>query len=78
VAPATETPSWTTHRATLAGYLRQGRRTDDPAVVQARRALALARTELAIREAIEQAPPLDAETLARIRALIPAPSAVAS
>jgi hypothetical protein len=39
---------------------------------QARRALARARTEHAIRTAIENAPPLDADTLARIRALLPA------
>ena len=41
-------------------------------VIQARRALDLARTEDAIREAIEQAPPLDAETVARLHSLIPA------
>lgn len=46
---------------------------DDPVVAQAREALALARTEYRIRKAIEEAPPLDADTLARIRSLIPPP-----
>lgn len=45
---------------------------EHPKVIQARRALDLARTEDAIREAIEQAPPLDAETVARLHSLIPA------
>lgn len=45
---------------------------DSAQVTAARRALALARTEHRIREAIEQAPPLDADTLARLRSLIPA------
>lgn len=61
-------------RATVAALSRY-RHDDDPVILQARRALDLARTESRIREAIEQAPPLDAESLARIRALIPpAPS----
>lgn len=55
-------------RNELGGYIRQGNR---EAADQARRALALAKTEATIRRAIENAPPLDADTLARIRALIP-------
>lgn len=51
--------------------LERWRDPDDPALAQARRALALARVEARIRQAIEAAPPLDADTLARIRALIP-------
>lgn len=61
-------------RGTLAALSRY-RDDDDPVLLQARRALDLARTEHRIREAIEAAPPLDPDTLARIRALIPpAPS----
>lgn len=61
-----------TLKSTLGGYVRRG---NDEAAEQARRALALAKTELRIRQAIEAAPPLDADTLARLRALIPpAPS----
>jgi hypothetical protein len=58
-------------RARLAGLTRHHPDPDHPAVVQARRALALAMAEHRIREAIDAAPPLDAATLARIRALIP-------
>lgn len=64
---STET-SWTHHRARVAVAERYG---NHEAAEQARRALALARTESRIRQAIAQAPPLDADTLARIRALIP-------
>lgn len=44
---------------------------DDPVVAQARRALERARTEHRIAQAIEDAPPLDGDTLSRIRSLIP-------
>ncbi|MDQ7906753.1 hypothetical protein RB614_19745 [Phytohabitans sp. ZYX-F-186] len=60
-------------RASLGGLKRRGRPDDDPDVIKAREALALARTERRIREAIEQAPPLSAETIEKIRALLPAP-----
>lgn len=53
---------------TAAGQNQQG----DPVAEQARRALALARTDQTIRSAVEDAPPLDVDTLVRIRDLIPA------
>lgn len=56
------------HRARVANAVLRG---DPEAAEDARQALALARTEHRIREAIENAPPLDADTLARIRSLIP-------
>lgn len=62
--------TWTAERARIASLCRS-RPPNDPDLLAARRALALARTEARIREAIEQAPPLDAETLRRIRDLIP-------
>lgn len=62
-------PELLTLKSTLGGYVRRG---NHQAAEQARRALDLARTEHRIRTAIEQAPPLDADTLARLRALIPA------
>jgi hypothetical protein len=62
-------------RSRLGGLIRQGVAEDHPAVAQARRALALANTEATIRKAIASAPPLDADTLSRIRALIPPPPA---
>lgn len=65
------TPEVSHHRARIAALSRD-RLPDDPELLQARRALALARTEVAIRRAIEAAPPLDPDALARIRALIPA------
>lgn len=58
-------------RGRVAGLSRD-RSPDDPDLVQARRALDLARTEATIRTAIEQAPPLDGVTLARLHSLIPA------
>jgi hypothetical protein len=61
-------PRLLTIRSTLGGYVRRG---NHAAAEQARRALALANTEVTIRRAIEAAPPLDEATLARIRALIP-------
>lgn len=61
-----------TLKTRIGGYIRQGFGEDTPEVIQARRALQLAKTETAIRTAIEAAPPLDADTLERIRALIPA------
>jgi hypothetical protein len=67
-APVTDGKSWTHHRAVLAVSVRDG---NHEAAEQARRAMRLAQTEHAIRTAIERAPPLDAATLARIRALIP-------
>ena len=63
--------SWTTDRARIAA-LSRSRTPDDPELLQARRALGLARTEQRIRDAIESAPPLDAETVARLHSLIPA------
>jgi hypothetical protein len=51
--------------------LQRYRHHDDPDLVQVRRALAIATVEERVRRAVEQAPPLDADTLARIRALIP-------
>jgi hypothetical protein len=56
-------------KSTLGGYVRRG---NHEAAEQARHALAVARTENAIAKAIAQAPPLDADTLAKLRALIPA------
>lgn len=63
--------SWTTDRARIAA-LSRSRTPDDPDLIQARRALGLARTVERVRQAIEDAPPLDAETAARLRSLIPA------
>lgn len=47
---------------------------DSPLVAQARHALELAKTEHAVAAAIQTAPPLDDDTLARLHALIPAPT----
>jgi hypothetical protein len=59
-------------KSTLGGYVRRG---NHAAAEQARRALALAKTEAMIARAIEQAPPLDAATIGRLHSLIPpAPS----
>lgn len=60
----------TVHRlkCQVGGYTRRG---NYEAAEQARRALALARTEQRIRKAIEAAPPLDAGTISRLHALIP-------
>ncbi|MPZ26509.1 MAG: hypothetical protein GEV12_08630 [Micromonosporaceae bacterium] len=60
-------------RSELGGYVR---RHNHEAADQARRALALAVTEHTIRRAIETAPPLDPDTLDRIRSLIPAVPAI--
>lgn len=46
--------------------------TNHPTVIEARRELARARTLHIIRQAIQQAPPLDPDTVAELRALIPA------
>lgn len=51
--------------------LKRWRGPNDPAVAQARRALELAKTEATIARAIETAPPLDAETVAKLHSLIP-------
>jgi hypothetical protein len=68
---ATSFPDWRSEHGRVAA-LSRSRSPDDPALIAARRALGLARTEDSIRRAIESAPPLDADALARIRALIPA------
>jgi hypothetical protein len=58
-------------RNRLGAHIRNGRPDHDPAVQEARRALALANVEAIISRAIANAPPLDAAAIERIRALIP-------
>lgn len=61
--------SWTTERARVASLTRS-RKPDDPDLLQARRALAIARVEQRVREAVESSPPLPADVEARLRDLI--------
>lgn len=62
--------TWESERASLAAL--QKHNAQPQRIAAARAALALARTEHIIAKAIEQAPPLDPDTLARLRNLIPA------
>lgn len=54
--------------------LHRHRDSDDPELLQARRALALASTEAKIADALDAAPPLDAATVAKLHSLIPPPA----
>jgi hypothetical protein len=56
-------------KSQVGGYVRRG---NLEAAEQARRALRLAVTEQRIAEAIEAAPELDADTIAKLHSLIPA------
>lgn len=61
--------SWTSERARYAS-LRRSRSEDDPELLETRRRLAQARVEQRIRDAVESAPPLPADLVARCVELI--------
>ena len=67
--PASErNPALQELKSRLGGYVLRG---NHEAAERTRRSLAYVRTEVAIRRAVEQAPPLDAEQVDQLRALLP-------